>query len=182
MSELLCTLCGGAFPRNRLRRYVPPEGLPEPYLGEHPRICIPCLKRLPPEDRARIQRYRYVRPMQATRPDHAHKHCYRCGTLHPTRRLWRFVVPIPGSRVKRAVYVCEPCIPGLPAADRARLRATHPVLPGDPVPAPPAPPASPFAAVRDSPERVLQAHREVLADDPDRLSTEFILALMARTR
>lgn len=115
-------------------------------------------------------------------PDASHKVCLKCGLVYPKHRLQRYQFIPPGLHREITRYVCLDCVktmsPGellriVPNRRRKLVRGAAAVV-------------NPAAMqgrdrIRETkgsgaPE-ILAAHHEVLKDDPERLSTAFILAL-----
>lgn len=123
-------------------------------------------------------------PISEYPPDGSNKVCLKCGLVFPVHRLKRYRDTHPTLKLDLIRYICMDCINNLHPDDLKRV--LKPVTRRKKVykrkiPNPRALDAAPDlrAARTRSVSEILAVHREALEDDPNRLSTEFILSLTA---
>jgi ribosomal protein L40E len=125
-------------------------------------------------------------PITELPPDVSHKVCLKCGLVYPKHRLLRYQYIPPALHREVTRYVCRECFARMPAAERRQV-----VVPAGRRKSSRAAVVNPaavagLARLREvkggSPQEILAAHHEVLKDDPQRLSAEFILSLSRMPR
>ena len=125
-------------------------------------------------------------PITDQKPDADHKVCLKCGLVYPKHRVlkYRYLPPSLHREVTR--YVCRECFARMPAAERRQV-----VVPAKRRKSSQAAVVNPAAVAGrarlretkgESPQAILAAHHEILKDDPQRLSAEFITALARMPR
>ena len=125
-------------------------------------------------------------PITELPPDVSHKVCLKCGLVYPKHRLLKYRYLPPGLHREVTRYVCRECFARMPAAERRQV-----VVPAGRRKSSRAAVVNPAAVAGQarlrevkggSPQEILAAHHEVLKDDPQRLSAEFIIALARMPR
>jgi ribosomal protein L40E len=125
-------------------------------------------------------------PITDQKPDAEHKVCLKCGLVYPKHRVLKYRYLPPGLHREVTRYVCRECFARMPAAERRQV-----VVPAKRRKSSRAAVVNPAAVAGlarlretkgESPQAILAAHHEVLKDDPQRLSAEFITALARMPR
>ena len=122
-------------------------------------------------------------PITDQKPDADHKVCLKCGLVYPKHRVLKYRYLPPGLHREVTRYVCRTCIDQLPVWERRRVVAPARRRRRSSSRASVVNPAAVAgrARIRETkgsrPQEILAAHHEVLKDDPQRLSAEFILEL-----
>ena len=125
-------------------------------------------------------------PITELPPDVSHKVCLKCGLVYPKHRLLRYQYIPPGLHREVTRYVCRECFARMPAAERRQVVVPAPRRKSSRAavvnPAAVAGQARLRETKGESPQEILAAHHEILKDDPQRLSAEFITALARMPR
>ena len=124
-------------------------------------------------------------PIEDQLPDQTHKACLKCGLVYSKHRLQQYRYIPPGLHREITRYVCPDCVSKMTAGERLRVvpsRRRKLVRGAAAITNPAA--MQGRDRIRETkgsgaPE-ILAAHDEVLKDDPQRLSTAFILNLARR--
>lgn len=125
-------------------------------------------------------------PITDQKPDAEHKVCLKCGLVYQKHRVLKYrYIPL-GLHREVTRYVCRECFARMPAAERRQV-----VVPAGRRKSSRAAVVNPAAVAGlarlrktkgESPQAILAAHHEILKDDPQRLSAEFITALARMPR
>lgn len=125
-------------------------------------------------------------PITELPPDVSHKVCLKCGLVYPKHRVLKYRYLPPGLHREVTRYVCRECFARMPAAERRQVVVPAPRRKSSRAavvnPAAVAGQARLREVKGGSPQEILAAHHEVLKDDPQRLSAEFITALARMPR
>lgn len=125
-------------------------------------------------------------PITDQKPDAEHKVCLKCGLVYPKHRVLKYRYLPPGLHREVIRYVCRDCFARMPAAERRQV-----VVPAKRRKSSRAAVVNPAAVAGlarlretkgESPQVILAAHHEILKDDLQRLSAEFITALARMPR
>jgi ribosomal protein L40E len=123
-------------------------------------------------------------PITDQKPDADHKVCLKCGLVYPKHRVLKYRYLPPGLHREVIRYVCRDCFARMPAAERRQVVVPAPRRKSSRAavvnPAAVAGHARLRETKGESPQEILAAHHEILKDDPQRLSAEFILNLARR--
>jgi len=126
-------------------------------------------------------------PITELPPDVSHKVCLKCGLVYPKHRLLRYQYIPPGLHREVTRYVCPDCVSKMTAGERLRVvpsRRRKLVRGAAAITNPAA--MQGRDRIRETKGsgvlKILAAHAEVLKDDPQRLSAEFITALARMPR
>ena len=125
-------------------------------------------------------------PITELPPDVSHKVCLKCGLVYQKHRVLKYRYIPPGLHREVTRYVCRDCFARMPAAERRQVVVPAPRRKSSRAavvnPAAVAGQARLREVKGGSPQEILAAHHEVLKDDPQRLSAEFIIALARMPR
>ena len=125
-------------------------------------------------------------PITDQKPDAEHKVCLKCGLVYQKHRVLKYRYIPPGLHREVTRYVCRDCSARMPAAERRQVVVPVPRRKSSRAaiinPAAVAGQARLREVKGGSPQEILAAHHEVLKDDPQRLSAEFITALARMPR
>ena len=120
-------------------------------------------------------------PITDQKPDADHKVCLKCGLVYPKHRVLKYRYLPPGLHREVIRYVCRDCFARMPAAERRQVVVPAPRRKSSRAaiinPAAVAGQARLRETKGESPQVILAAHHEILKDDLQRLSAEFILEL-----
>jgi len=120
-------------------------------------------------------------PITDQKPDADHKVCLKCGLVYPKHRVLKYRYLPPGLHREVIRYVCRECFARMPAAERRQVVVPAPRRKSSRAavvnPAAVAGQARLRETKGESPQVILAAHHEILKDDLQRLSAEFILEL-----
>jgi len=125
-------------------------------------------------------------PITDQKPDADHKVCLKCGLVYPKHRVLKYRYLPPGLHREVIRYVCRECFARMPAAERRQVVVPAPRRKSSRAavvnPAAVAGQARLRETKGESPQVILAAHHEILKDDLQRLSAEFILELARMPR